>query len=566
MKKIERIILANFHTFDDAFSTAEAVAILGERIVAVGERDAILDMKSAGTVVDDLRDFTAIPGFNDAHAHMDMVGLQSVRPGLEGARSIDEVLTAIAKLARAKKPGEWIVTGPIGLPPSYFGGPSYLKEKRAPNRFELDRAAPDNPVCITPPSGYWSLPPCYTALNSAALALNGITGETTPRARGLEIEKDDSGEPTGIIIDRNFPEAALIDLLPAVPRFSEYEREESVLAAQRIYHAQGITSIYEGHGSAPLMIGLYKRLHDRGSLTMRTALVVNPLLEEWQDAETVFRDWLPYAQGRGLGDNRFRVTGVHIAFGGDPAIGKLARGDSTDISFSGYVKQFNDPERFETLCWAAAKHGLRVHVIAADWADKILPVFERIAEQYPLQGRRWVIEHLATSSKKIVRRVQKLGLDVTVIPTFHLWKVAERYLKLSEEEQDYIVPVRQMLDAGIPVAGGTDAIPCNPMMNAWSLVTRRDRVTSRPVGKHGSLSVPEAIKVMTTAGARLTFEEDCKGPLVPGNLADIAFLSRDPLRVDVDELPDIKCEATLSGGEFVYGNVSRDTPELRDSI
>jgi predicted amidohydrolase YtcJ len=88
MKKIERIILANFHTFDDAFSTAEAVAILGERIVAVGERDAILDMKSAGTVVDDLRDFTAIPGFNDAHAHMDMVGLQSVRPGLEGARSM----------------------------------------------------------------------------------------------------------------------------------------------------------------------------------------------------------------------------------------------------------------------------------------------------------------------------------------------------------------------------------------------------------------------------------------------------------------------------------------------
>ena len=221
----------------------------------------------------------------------------------------------------------------------------------------------------------------------------------------------------------------------------------------------------------------------------------------------------------------------------------------------------------------ALKAGVQVEIHAiGDRGNRLtLDLFEAAFNSVPVAERkiaepRWRVEHAQIVAPSDLPRFKSLGLIASMQPSHAIGDLFFVPSRIGVARTSGAYAWESFLKMGVPVAGGTDAIPCNPMMNVWSLVTRRDRVTSRPVGKHGSLSVPEAIKVMTTAGARLTFEEDCKGPLVPGNRADIAFLARDPLRVDIDELPDIKCEATLSGGEFVYGNVSRDTPEPRDSI
>ncbi len=550
--KADTILLGNVLTFDDAKPKAEAVAIAGSRILAVGDKADVLALKGARTRVVDHGRSTVIPGFNDTHAHLDMVGLQTIRPRLDTASSIKDVLAIISSLAKDTPKGEWIVTMPVGKPPSFFGGPATLDEKRLPNRAELDAAAPDHPVCISAPSGYWSCPPCYTALNSRALALNGIDRHRKPVAKGVEIEHDEAGEPTGIIVDRNFPEAALLDVLAAVPRFTRDCRVEAIKRGCKIFHSKGVTSIYEGHGSAPLVIGMYRALHEAGDLTMRTALTVNPLLDDVANADVAFRDWLAYAQGFGVGDEILRISGVHIAFGGDPAIGQLAKRDSTDINYSGYVKQAHDPETFEALCFAAAKNDLRVHVIVADWLEKVLPVLHRVNAKYPLRGKRWVIEHLAGSTPEMLLEVQSLGLGVTIIPSFHLWKVGARYLERSQAEQDMTVPAKQLLQLGVPVAAGTDAIPCEPLLNVWSMVRRTERVSGRAVGAEGCVSAAQAMHLMTRAGAWFTFEENSKGRLKPGYLADVAVLSDDPTAVEPDAIPQIKCLATMVGGNLVF--------------
>ena len=149
---------------------------------------------------------------------------------------------------------------PVGEPPFFFGGPDTLAEKRMPDRCELDRAAPDHPVCITGVFGNWGRPPGYTALNTLALRLNGIGRESKPSCSGVTIERDASGEPTGVIIERNNRPTVEFDLLPAVPKFDAAARLQAIRTSMRLYNGVGTTSVYEGHGSAPETIACYRQL------------------------------------------------------------------------------------------------------------------------------------------------------------------------------------------------------------------------------------------------------------------------------------------------------------------
>jgi predicted amidohydrolase YtcJ len=549
---VDSIVRGNILTLDSQNRRVTALALANGRVVYAGDEAGALALKGPNTVIHDYRGCTIIPGFNDTHAHLDSIGLQQLRPSLEHCKSIAEVLETVRRLSASLAAGEWLVTMPIGQPPFYFGGPQALAEGRMPTRQELDAAAPNNPVCISAPSGYWGQPPCYTALNSAALAANGIDRQRQVRAKNLEIVKDAAGDPTGVIIDRNYPEAALLDLLPAVPRFTEQDRATAIAKALPLYHAMGTTSIYEGHGCAPVMISLYRELAERGQLSMRVGLVANPVLHDMEEAERMYREWLPYAQGAGMGDSLLRVTGVHVPFGGDPAIGELAKHDASDISWSGYVKQAVTPPQFERLALLCARYNLRLHTIAADIIDQILPSLEKVASQIPFAGRRWVIEHLARCSPEAVQRIAKLGVGVTLIPAFHTWKVANRYQDLDPALQDYVVPAGQLLAAGVPVAAGTDAVPYNPLFTVWSMVTRQRRDNGQVLGPAGRVDAETALRLMTVAGSWLTFEENEKGPLAPGYLADLAVLSADPTAVPHEALPEIQCLATMVGGKLVY--------------
>ena len=547
------ILMGDVVTLVDKGTRTEAVAIRDGRVLATGSREDILATSHERTEVADFGTAAVIPGFNDTHAHMDTEGIKNARPSLAGASSIDDVITRIAALAAGRPDGDWIVTMPVGTPPYYFDGPAALAEARMPSRHELDRAAPANPVCILPPSGYWGMPPCFSALNSAALALNGIDRNTVPRLAGIEIFRGVDGEITGVISDENPRESIQLDLLAAVPGFSADERGAGVREAMYLYNTKGTTSIYEGHGCSPEFMRIYQDLWQAGALTMRVGMVVNPAWVSAAEAETVMRDWLGPARGHGLGDAMYRVSGIHIGFGGDPVAAELARNRGNDTGYWSFHWQAHTPEEFEHLCMLAAEHGSRVHTIAsAGTQEQILPILERVHARFDLRGRRWALEHVSLSRAQDLETMQAMGLGVTLIPLHHLWKNGTKFFDLSAEEESLLVPAKPLREIGVPVAAGTDNVPYDPLATMAALMLRSERTTGRVIGPSARLTAEAALETMTAAGAWFTFEESLKGRLVPGQLADCAVLSKNPLDTSPEAFEDIQCLATILGGSFVH--------------
>ena len=554
MPDIDTILVGRTLTLDARGTIKEAVAIAGDRIVAVGSAKDMIGQGGPGTRVLKTGG-TIIPGFNDTHAHMDTEGLRTILPSLEGATTIGDVLERIASLARTTPKGEWIVTMPVGKPPFYFGGPATLAEGRMPNRFELDRAAPDHPVCIMPPSGYWSLVPCFTALNSQGLSLNGLDRTSQPTVANIELERDATGDLTGVIVEHNYPASAHVDLLRAVPRFSDGERRAALLRSIATYHAQGTTSVYEGHGCAPTIIDAYRSLREADELTMRVGLVVSPVWSTAEDAEQSMRDGLSFARGQGSGDDRMRVSGVFISYGGEPAAAAMSQAHPDHLGWSCYLQQANDPATFEKLCLLAARNDLRVHTIVVDKLHEIVPIFERIDRQFALRDRRWVLEHVSVTRPGDLARLLPLGIGVTLIPDYHIWKVGTRFFPLAEDDRAFVSPTRQLSELGVPVAAGTDNSPCNPLASMRAMMTRRERTTGEVIGASGRVDAKTALRAMTCNGAWFTFEETKKGRIEPGFLADLAVLSGDPLTTPADELESLTCLATMAGGRIVHGGL-----------
>ncbi len=551
---IDHILTGKVITLDGAGSIAEAIAVAGDRIVAVGERRYILELKGPQTRITETGG-AIIPGFDDAHAHMDTEGLRDCFPSLGHVRSIADVLARISELARITPRGQWIVTMPVGDAPFYFGGPIVLRERRMPTREELDRAAPDHPVCILPPSGYWSLVPCYTALNSLALKLNGLDRASASPVEGVELERDAAGDLTGIIVEHNYPDSAQIALLPAVPRFSPQDRRDGILRSVRAYHAVGTTSVYEGHGCAPEVISAYRDLWQANELTMRMHLVVSPTWATSDEAEPMMRDWLSHARGAGIGDARLRIGGIFVGYGGEPTAARAARIDPADLGWSCYIKHANEPADFEKLCMLAAAHDLRIHTIAVDKLYELLPIFERVHAIHDISRRRWVVEHMSHATASDLARLKALGIGVTLIPDYHVWKVGTRFFPLPEADRELVSPTAQLDALGVPVACGTDNSPLNPLATMRAMRTRRERTTGTVLGAAACASPELALRAMTQNGAWFSFEENVKGRIMPGYFADLAVLSGCPLTTPGEELETLSCLATMVGGRFVHGSV-----------
>ncbi len=538
-------------TMDPDKPVVEALAVSDGLVSAAGAADDIRATAGSETETIDLDGLTVVPGFNDTHAHMDREGLKVQRPSLEGARSVPDVLDRISKLAADTPAGEWIVTMPVGTPPCYFGGPETLAEGRMPTRRELDTVAPDNPVCIAGVFGNWGAPPGYTALNSRALALNGIDRNTAPRVSGLEIEHDEAGEPTGVIIERNQRPFIEFDLLPAVPRFGFEERVDGIRRSMKAYNAVGTTSVYEGHGLSAQTIAAYRELWEKGELTVRVALTLSPAWRDVAEARTIMRDWLGHARGRGMGDPWFWITGVHIAYGGENAVADLARKDLPNTGWSGFVEQAVTRNEFRDYCLAAAEHDLRVHTIVGDDLQDVISALADVGERYPIGERRWVVEHIGRARREDLETLKKLGVLVTTIPAYFIWKGGGWYTD-DPDFGESVVAHRSMLDLGIPVAAGTDNIPYDPFFTLWVMTARRERHENRVLGRNQRISGLEALDLLTTRGAWLTFEEKKKGTLAPGRYADIAVLSDDPTSMDPEDLRDLRCHLAVAGGNVVH--------------
>ena len=552
-QSVSNIVLHNGKVLTSAADGVvhQALAVRGDSIQAVGSDRDMLSLSAAGTEAIDLQGRTVIPGIIDIHAHMDREGLKRACPSLEGLRSIDDILAAIKRLVDQTSPGEWVVTMPVGDPPSYVDVPQTLQEGRYPNRWELDRVSPQNPVYIRGIWTPWNVPPSVAVANSLALRLAGIDRDTPAPDPSVTIDRDGQGEPTGILIDTaRFPSLEFT-LMKVVPRFTHAERVIALKESMTLYNSVGATGTYEGHGVAPEVLRAYKELWDEGRMTVRSHMVLSPAWRSVKEAAQEMDRWGHSASGAGYGDDMLRISGYYIQYRGSRYTSRARSAELPFTGWAGFAQGYNPPGRFRRLVRLAAQHNLRVNTIVRDNLDEVLSVFEEVHRDTPIDGRRWILAHIRETTGRQLDRIKAMGLVLETIPLTELWL---RGGPLADDPQAaaLAVPHQTYLTRGVPFGFGTDNKPYNPFMTLWSAVTRQERQTGKELAPEQRLSRLEALKAFTLGGAYFTFDEDRRGSLEPGKLADLAVLSDDLLTVPEDDIPNLHSLLTMVGGRVVY--------------
>ena len=548
-------------TLDPGGTVAQAVAVRDGRILAVGRDDEIGLLANEDTRCIELAGRTLVPGLIDGHAHMDREGLKRRLPSLAGCRSIADVLARIRALAIASRPGEWIVTMPIGEPPEYRDVPGVLAEGRLPDRWELDEAAPDNPVYIRAIWGHWrNTLPLVSVANSKALALAGIGRGTPPPAPSVVIERDADGEPTGVLVENTYKPLVEHTLMAAAPRFDGADRIAGLRRSMAIYNAFGTTSVVEGHGIAAEVLAAYQALRAEGPTPVRAHLLFSPAWTstEADEVRRLVRSWGQWLAGRGLGDAYLRVGGLYTE--SDYSEENLLRATTSPYTgWAGFNFDACLPEAtMVEMMVEAARAGIRV----GSFAPGILELYEKVDRRVPIGDLRWIIEHIGVFDAGEICRIRDLGLVLTAYSNKYICQDGPRLVAdLGAERAGEILPLRSLREAGVPVSLATDNVPPTLLHAVWNAVAREAESGER-IAPEQALTPEEALACATRAGAYLTFEEDEKGSIEVGKLADLAVLSEDPLSVETGRLKDVVAELTIVGGEVVYDRARDGDPSL----
>lgn len=514
-------------TVDEKFSTQQAVAIRDEKFFAVGSSSRMKGLAGPKTKIIDLKGRTVIPGLIDAHMHFLRAGFrwrQELR--LDTARSVKEILSLVEKRVGQTRPGEWIIT---------FGGWDYsqLEERRPPSREELDRVAPNNPVLLRillpHPSTH------FAVLNSPGLKAAGITRETQAPAGGI-IEKDASGEPTGVL-----RRAAVTLVFPKLPRPSFQDKVEGLKLVMRDFHAAGLTSVVEmvGGGVVDEDYKVLFELWRRKELTIRTAL--NIYTTKLEDAQR----WLHHLP-MGFGDDWLKTNGL-----GEQLLGAVQ--DNIAATFPLSQAGLED---YQKLVTEAAKNrwSIQQHTTLGTTAKAYLDIYETVDKQHAIRDLRWSLAHVEMISVADLERMKRLGMGASIqsrqVIGSELMKQAWGDAAASGP------PIKKMVEMGLPVGAGTDATvvtPYHPFTTLWWMVTGKDW-GGRVVRPHERLSRQEALRVHTLGSAWFSFDEKIKGSIEAGKLADLVVLSDDYLTVPEDKIREISSVITIVGGRIVYEN------------
>lgn len=517
-------------TVDPRFSIAEAFAIRQGRFTAVGTSSQIQKLAGPSTRVIDLHGKTVVPGFEDSHLHSAGGG-----PGIDlsNARSLADILAAIAERVSRSKPRDVIVS-------NSDWHEAQLREQRLPLRRDLDPVSPANPVVLVR-GGHEFI------LNSAALAKWRIE-KTTVSPEGGQISRYPDGEPTGELIDR----ARTLVSLPQASLTLDQQIESWTQQFQKL-HAAGLTSIRQP-GISLEQYRLFQEMKRRGLLTMRvTALLSAPpnpdaaKVRAFTDSSGVRPD---------EGDEWLKIAGMKLIVDGGFEGGRMRDPYEEPYGKDGTFRglELIPPDRYTEIVKELNRLGWRVgtHAVGDAAIDEVLAGYEAANREKPIQGKRWALEHGFLPREEHFARIQALGVFVTVQD--HLYLAGPSLVRYwGAERAARVTPVRAYLDHGVEVAAGTDApvVPFPPLWTMYHFVTR-DTISGGVLGANQKITREEALRIATIGNARLTFEEQSKGSIEPGKLADFVVLDEDILRCEPKRIEQMKVLLTVVGGKAVF--------------
>ena len=527
----------------------QAVATKEDRILAVGSDGDVSPLVGPSTQIVELRGRTLMPGLVDGHAHVDREGLKGLLPSLSGCRSVAEVVDRIRRIAANTPQGRWIVTLPLGEPPEFRASPALYAEGRLPDRHDLDAATGDHPVLVRCAWGYWpGVLPTVSIANSAALRAAGVDRATVSPSPKLRIEQDAAGEPTGRFFEHAFQPLAEFTLFRKAPHFTADDRLRTLEASMRAYNAFGTTGVFEGHGVAGEVIDAWRRTRDAGRATLRANLLVSPSFGNAALADVV--QWVTREAARlrqdPRGDDWLRLQGLYAEPATDPQEARLRAACAPTTGWAGFHYDAGlPPQQLQALLRAAAREGLRVCMIQTAMADVMIDA----ARDVPIDGLRWVLAHPATLDARQVAGIAGNGIVVTTHTNAYIWRGASALRdRIGAAREDEICPLRSLLDAGVKVSLATDNVPVTLWPCVWQAVERIDRATRSVIAPGQRITREEALACVTVNGAWLCGDEDRRGTLEPGKLADMVVLPGNPLTMPAARIPDLRADLTVVGG------------------
>jgi predicted amidohydrolase YtcJ len=515
-------------------SFASAVAIRGDRFVAVGSDSDALDYKGARTTVVDLGGRTAVPGLNDTHIHIVREGRQyNLETRWDGVRSLAEGLQRLQDQARRTPSGQWVrVVGSW----SEF----QFQERRVPTFEELNRLLPSTPAYV--------LHVYHDALlNRAALRALGITKDTPDPAQG-EVQKDPEGNPTGFLIARPNP-GILYSILDREPKLEHADQVNSTIQFLRELNRFGLTSSIDAGGGFQFYPQDYAVAHELAEENRLTVRIAYNLFTQRPKHE--LEDFDQWSKSLSLyqGSDFYRINGA----------------GETLVYSAGDFECFMEPRpdlvpNMETELKAVAgllarrRWPWRIHATYDESITRFLNVFEEVNDTSPIGDLRWFLDHAETISDKNLQRVKQLGGGIAVQDrmAFQGEHFVKRY---GESAAERAPPIAKILEMGIPVSAGTDATRVasfNPWVSLYWLVTGKTVGGTSLRSSAQLLSRMDALRLYTVNGAWFSHEENKKGSIEPGKFADLAVLSADYFSIDVEAIKDIASVLTVVGGKPVY--------------
>ena len=530
------LVLRNgtIYTVDKNFSIVQAVAVIGDRIVTAGSNEEVSAYLGPGTRVIDLNGRTVVPGLIDSHYHFQSVGKRAYDLDLDGCTSLEDFQARLKNWSAGKAAGDWIT------------GRGWMEEdwptKRFPTRIELDAVIAHLPVYLNRADGHMAV------VNSKALQLAGITADT-PHPPGGEILKDNNGAPNGLLVDRAM---ALVTTL--IPTGTREWQEKHARKANEVALAYGWTTIHDA-GSKWETIGLWQEMYRRGELQIRIyGMVRGPGAE----VDTL----LQRGPQIGLCDDHLTVRCIKIS--ADGALG--SRGAALLDKYSDAEAKglflFTDREVYPVVK-AATAQGIQmaIHAIGDAANRKALDFYEQAQNEVPESQRkirepRHRIEHAQIVHAGDLPRFKKLGVIPSMQPSHAIGDLHFAPRRLGPERLHGAYAWRTLLDSGCLIAAGSDA-PVeegDPMIEFYAAVARRDTLGFAGPDWHAEMKMSrqEALRSLTIWGAHAAFEEDSKGSIEPGKLADFTVLDGDPMTAPEEGLFRIRNTMTIVGGKIVF--------------
>jgi len=524
------IINATVRTMDPARPAAEAIAILGNRVVALGTSSEIQKLAGPNTKVIDAQKRLVLPGFNDAHVHFLSGGFQLSSVDLRDAKTPEEFAERIRVFASKLPAGSWITGGDWDH--------ERWPEAKLPTKELIDRFTPNTPVFVSRLDGHMAL------ANSLALKLGGVTSKTVDPPGGVVV-RDVNGEPTGILKD-----AAQSFVWKVKPESTFEEKLIAARAASNYAARLGVTSVQDV--SAGSDVAVYQTLLDRGDLKTRIY------------AMTPLPNWERLAKA-GI---RAHFGSEMLRVGGLKAFSDGSLGSTTALFYDPYKdapetrgipsdEMFPEGAMLERVR-GADRAGLQVliHAIGDRANDLILSIFEQVEKENGARDRRFRIEHAQHIRPQDIPRFARDKVIASMQPYHAIDDGRWAEKRIGSERAKTTYAFRSLLDSGATLAFGTDwtVAPLNPLLSVYGAVTRRTIDGKNPNGwiPQQKITVDEAVRAYTVGSAYAEFQESVKGTITPGKLADLVILSSDIFSIDPIEIENVKVLMTIVDGRVVY--------------